>query len=105
MPTTVCFATNRPVLGAGTRPGDHGDGIVTPSDPGQLTFGIHFTERANPGEFPPVRFHRMDCSDARDYPAGFMASHQYRPLFPAMLARIAAQLRNASKERRYVRPD
>ena len=48
--------------------------------------------QADPVEFPPAKFRMVDCSDARDYEAGFMSSHQYYRLSPTVRGRIAAQL-------------
>ncbi len=44
MRTTVHFATNRPVVGDGTEVSDYGSGIVSPSDPGRVTYATAFVD-------------------------------------------------------------
>lgn len=47
MPVTVHFATNRVVKGDPTNVGAYTDGIVSPTDPGQITFGSAFVSDAD----------------------------------------------------------
>lgn len=47
MPVTVYFATNRAVSGDPTDFSSYKDGIVSPSDPGQITFGAAFVSDAD----------------------------------------------------------
>lgn len=47
MPVTVYFATNRVVSGDPTDFSSYKDGIVSPTDPGQITFGAAFVSDAD----------------------------------------------------------
>lgn len=44
MRTTVYFATNRPVAGKGLQVSGYGNGIISPSDSGQVTYATAFVE-------------------------------------------------------------
>jgi esterase/lipase superfamily enzyme len=45
--------------------------------------------RADPAAFPPAVYQMVDCTNFRDYDVGFMASHQYYRLSPAVRTIIA----------------
>lgn len=48
MRTTVFFATNRPVAGAGLAVADYGPGLVPPTDPAQVTYATAFVDGTDP---------------------------------------------------------
>jgi esterase/lipase superfamily enzyme len=52
--------------------------------------------RTDPAAFPPATFSMVDCSAIRDYQYGFLSSHQYYRLSPAVRSIIAASIGGAA---------